>query len=83
MAHFKTIVPGSKPWLLETDEDVRLLTMYLDQLVQVLTDFDQGKIDLRENFYLTISVQNGKWTLTYTEEDELLGEEEIFIIQMN
>ena len=75
----RRLFPGSKPWLLETDEDVRLLTMYLDQLVQVLTDFDQGKIDLRENFYLTISVQNGKWTLTYTEEDELLGEEEIFI----
>lgn len=75
----RRLFPGSKPWLLETDEDVRLLTMYLDQLVQVLTDFDQGKIDLRENFYLTSSVQNGKWTLTYTEEDELLGEDEIFI----
>ena len=38
----RRLFPGSKPWLLETDEDVRLLTMYLDQLVQVLTDFDQG-----------------------------------------
>ena len=40
----RRLFPGSKPWLLETDEDVRLLTMYLDQLVQVLTDFDQGKL---------------------------------------
>lgn len=75
----RRLFPGSKPWLLETDEDVRVFTLYLEQLVNLLTDFDQGKIDFCENCYPVLRVRDGKWELSYIETDELLSEADIFI----
>ncbi|MDE5976987.1 MAG: hypothetical protein K2G70_00770 [Turicibacter sp.] len=75
----RRVFPGSKPWLLEQDEDVESLTRYLEQLLSVWADIDRQKIDEREGYYLTLYFEDETWKLGYILEEELLDEEDPFV----
>ncbi len=75
----RRLYPGSRPWLMEEEEDVRLLNVFLNRLLEILIAIDKQQIDYVEGCYLSSCVEDNEWKLTWIQQDDLVNEDNTFI----
>lgn len=73
---FRRLYQGSRPWLLQEEEDIIFLTTIYKRLIEMISDIKIGKIGFTEDDYLFSFVESGVWKTVYLNSDAIFDEME-------
>ena len=73
---FRRLYQGSRPWLLQEEEDVIFLTTIYKRLIEIISDIKIGKIGFTEDDYLFSFVEAGLWKTDYLNSNVIFDEME-------
>ena len=73
---FRRLYQGSRPWLLQEEEDIIFLTTIYKRLIEMISDIKIGKIGFTEDDYLFSFVESDVWKTVYLNSDAIFDEME-------